>query len=107
VNIIDDVFTLLVLFFIWKYVKIQAKGGAIMKNFMKRIEINPKILLGKPIIAGTRIPVELIVKLVAQGWKEDDILKEYPVLKKEDIRASLLYAEKVLEEEEVYPILRK
>ncbi len=78
-----------------------------MKNFMKRIEINPKILLGKPIIAGTRIPVELIVKLVAQGWKEDDILKEYPVLKKEDIRASLLYAEKVLEEEEVYPILRK
>ena len=78
-----------------------------MKNFMKRIEINPKILLGKPIIAGTRIPVELIVKLVAQGWKEEDILKEYPVLKKEDIRASLLYAEKILEEEEVYPILRK
>ncbi len=77
-----------------------------MKNFMKRIEVNPKILLGKPIIAGTRIPVELIVKLIAQGWKEEDILKEYPVLKKEDIRASLLYAEKVLEEEEVYPILR-
>jgi len=73
---------------------------------MKRIEVNPKILLGKPIIAGTRIPVELIVKLIAQGWKEEDILKEYPVLKKEDIRASLLYAEKVLEEEEVYPILR-
>jgi len=37
---------------------------------MKRIEINPKILAGKPIIAGTRISVELIVKLVAQGWKE-------------------------------------
>ncbi|HRR96806.1 MAG TPA: DUF433 domain-containing protein [Candidatus Ratteibacteria bacterium] len=56
---------------------------------MNRIEINPKILLGKPIIRGTRIPVELIVKLVAQNWKEKDILKEYPCLKKEDIRAAL------------------
>lgn len=74
---------------------------------MRRIEINPKILVGKPIIAGTRIPAELIVKLVAQGWKEDDIIKEYPVLKKEDIRAALLYAEKIIEEEEVYPILKK
>jgi len=74
---------------------------------MKRIEINPKILAGKPIIAGTRISVELIVKLVAQGWKEKDIIKEYPVLKKEDVRAALLYAEKIIEEEEVYPILKK
>ena len=74
---------------------------------MKCIEINPKILAGKPIIAGTRISVELIVKLVAQGWKEEEIIKEYPVLKKEDIRAALLYAEKIIEEEEVYPILKK
>ena len=57
---------------------------------MERIEINPKILVGKPIIAGTRISVELIMKLVAQGWKEEDIIKEYPVLKKEDIRAIIL-----------------
>jgi uncharacterized protein (DUF433 family) len=78
-----------------------------MKNLMKRIEINPKILVGKPIIVGTRIPVELIVKLVAQGWKEEDIIKEYPVLKKEDIRAALLYAEKIIEEEEVHPILKR
>ncbi|HOV21565.1 MAG TPA: DUF433 domain-containing protein [bacterium] len=70
-----------------------------MENFMNRIEINPKILLGKPIIHMTRIPVELIVKLVAQNWKEKDILKEYPCLKKEDIRAAFLYAEKVIEEE--------
>ena len=78
-----------------------------MDLIMKRIEINPKILAGKPIIAGTRISVELIVKLVAQGWKEKDIIKEYPVLKKEDVRAALLYAEKIIEEEEVYPILKK
>jgi uncharacterized protein (DUF433 family) len=78
-----------------------------MKEIMNRIEINPKILVGKPIITGTRIPVELIVKLVAQGWKEEDIIKEYPALKKEDIRAALLYAEKIIEEEEVYPILKR
>ena len=78
-----------------------------MGNIMKNIEINPKILVGKPIIAGTRIPVELIVKLIAQGWKEEDIIKEYPVLKKEDIRAALFYAERIIEEEEVYPILKR
>lgn len=78
-----------------------------MGNIMKHIEINPKILVGKPIIAGTRIPVELIVKLIAQGWKEEDIIKEYPVLKKEDIRAALFYAERIIEEEEVYPILKR
>lgn len=73
---------------------------------MERIEINPKILVGKPIIRGTRIPVELIIKLVAQGWQDEAIIKEYPSLKKEDIRAALLYAEKIIEEEEVYPILQ-
>ena len=53
-----------------------------MKNFMRRIEINSKILLGKPIIAGTRIPVELIVKLVAQGWKEEEIYSKNIQFKK-------------------------
>ena len=76
-----------------------------MEDFEKRIEINPKILVGKPIIRGTRIPVELIVKLVAQGWEVKEILKEYPSLVKEDIHAALFYAEKVVENEEVYPIL--
>jgi len=77
-----------------------------MEDFMKHIEINPKILLGKPIIYGTRIPLELIVKLVAHGWKNEDIIKEYPSITKKDIRAALLYAKKILEEEEVYPILK-
>lgn len=77
-----------------------------MEDFMKYIEINPKILLGKPVIRGTRIPLELIVKLVAQGWKDEDIIKEYPSLKNKDIKAALLYAEKMLKEEEVYPILK-
>jgi uncharacterized protein (DUF433 family) len=73
-----------------------------MINLVDHIEINPRILLGKPIIRGTRIPVELIVKLIAQEWTHADILKEYPSLKQEDIRAALLYAEKVLEEEEIF-----
>jgi uncharacterized protein (DUF433 family) len=73
-----------------------------MINLLDHIEINPKILLGKPIIRGTRIPIELIVKLVAQGWTNDEILREYPALKQEDIKAALLYAEKVLEEEEIF-----
>jgi uncharacterized protein (DUF433 family) len=76
-----------------------------MVNLTEHIEINPKILLGKPIIRGTRIPVELIVKLIAQGWKNEEIIKEYPVLKEEDIRAALLYAEKVLEEEEIFSLV--
>jgi uncharacterized protein (DUF433 family) len=74
-----------------------------LEELMQRIEIDPKILLGKPIIRGTRIPVELIVKLVAQGWKDEDITKEYFILKKEDIRTALIYAEKLIEGEEVYP----
>lgn len=78
-----------------------------MENLMERIEINPKILLGKPIIRGTRIPVELIIKLIAQEWKDKDIIKEYPALKKADIRAALIYAEKLIEEEEVYPVLTR
>ena len=78
-----------------------------MLNLYEQVELNPEVLLGKPIIRGTRIPVQLIVKLIAQGWKNEEILKEYPVLKEENIRAALLYAEKVLEEEEIFPLVSK
>jgi uncharacterized protein (DUF433 family) len=76
-------------------------------NELARIEINPAVLAGKPIIKGTRIPVELVIKLVAQRWTDDQIIAEYPALKKEDIREALLYAEKLVQNEEVYPFLRK
>ena len=72
-----------------------------------RIEINPSILTGKPIVRGTRIPVELIVKLVAKRWTDDQIIKEYPMLKKEDIHEALLYVEKLVQNEEVYPFLKQ
>jgi uncharacterized protein (DUF433 family) len=71
---------------------------------LKRIEVNPEILRGKPIIRGTRIPVELILKLVAQRWNDEQIIREYPNLKKEDIQEALIYAEKVVENEDIYPI---
>jgi len=73
-------------------------------NKLKRIEINPAILTGKPVIRGTRIPVELIVKLIAQRWTDEQIIKEYPALKKEDIREALYYAEMLVSNEEVYPL---
>jgi uncharacterized protein (DUF433 family) len=69
-----------------------------------RIEVNPKILVGKPVIAGTRIPVYLIVNLVANGYTPERIIKAYPVLTKEDIKAALRYAENLLKREEVYPL---
>ena len=74
---------------------------------MTMIEINQAILAGKPIIRGTRISVELIIKLVAQRWTDDQIIQEYPKLTKEDIRDALLYAEKLVQNEEVYPFLKQ
>lgn len=74
---------------------------------LTRIEINPAVLTGKPVVKGTRIPVELIIKLVAQRWTDEQIIKEYPVLKKEDIQEAILYAEKLVRNEEVYPIIGK
>lgn len=64
---------------------------------MEFIEINPKIMLGKPVIKGTRIAVEHIISMLAQGISIDEILKEYKALKKEEILACLQYAESILE----------
>jgi len=70
----------------------------------QRISVDPKIMVGKPIICGTRIPVELIVRMLAQGVPESDILREYPRLKLEDIRAALAYAAETLANEDILPI---
>lgn len=53
-----------------------------------RIEINPKIMMGKPVIRGTRIAVELILRKLGEGAKEADLLEAYPQLTTEDIRAA-------------------
>lgn len=72
------------------------------KTLLKRIDVNPKIMLGKPVIKGTRLPVEIIVEKIAYGHTIDDLKRDYPFLKEEDIRAALLYAAKRLAHEEIY-----
>lgn len=71
-----------------------------MEDTIDRIVIDPEVLAGKPVIKGTRIPVYLIVELLGCGMTEKEILNQYPTLKREDIRAALLYASKCLENEE-------
>jgi uncharacterized protein (DUF433 family) len=70
-----------------------------MEQIADRIVIDPDILVGKPVIKGTRIPVYIIVEFLANGMTQKEILKEYPELKKNDIKAALLYASKCLERE--------
>jgi len=69
-----------------------------------RIIVDPDILAGKPIIKGTRISVEFILGLLAQGMSTEEILKAYPHLEKQDIKAALEYASDVLEDEKVFPL---
>jgi uncharacterized protein (DUF433 family) len=65
-----------------------------MEELLDRIVIDPDILVGKPVIKGTRVPVHLIIELLANGMTTKQILKEYPQLKQKDIKATLLYASK-------------
>ncbi len=73
-------------------------------NWEGRIVIDPEILCGKPIVKGTRLAVEFLVDLLAQGWTEAEILKNYPGITREDILACLAYASAVLRAEKVYPV---
>jgi uncharacterized protein (DUF433 family) len=72
----------------------------------ERITLDPDILVGKPVIKGTRLAVEFIVDLLAQGLSQHDILKNYPGLTDDDIRACLAYASEMLQAEKVYPLKR-
>jgi len=65
-----------------------------------RIEINPNVMLGKPVIRGTRIPVELILRKLSEGATEAELLDGYPRLTPEDIRAALAYAADIVGHEE-------
>lgn len=72
------------------------------RTLLKRIIIDPEILFGKPVIKGTRLPVELIIEKLAYGNDIQSILNDYPFLKETDIRAALLYAANSLANEEVF-----
>lgn len=73
-------------------------------NVTNRIEINPKVLVGKPVIRGTRIPVSLILNLLAHDYSVDRILSAYPNLKKADIAAAIQYSEMRLNRETIQPL---
>ena len=70
----------------------------------ERIIIDPNILVGKPVIRGTRMAVEFVIDLLAEGWSREQILTNYPHLVAEDITACLRYAGSGMKRERVYPI---
>ncbi len=72
-----------------------------MATMHKRIEVNPRIMLGKPVIRGTRVPVELILRKLSEGASEADLLDAYPHLIIEDLRAAVAYAADVVAREEL------
>jgi uncharacterized protein (DUF433 family) len=78
----------------------KRKDGLV--DWRERIIVDPKVLVGKPIIKGTRIAVEFITELLAEGWSHTQILSNYPQLKEDDIRAALAYATELMKEERVY-----
>ncbi len=73
-----------------------------MANWKEHIIINPKICVGKPAITGTRLTVDFIIGLLAQGWAMERILKNYPQLRKDDIQAALEYSSYAIKLESVF-----
>jgi len=70
---------------------------------MRKIIVNQKILNGKPIFQGTRIPVEIILDFLTQDYSSEEIIKEYPRLTKDDIISALKFATNRIKEEQIYP----
>ncbi|MBN2088088.1 DUF433 domain-containing protein [candidate division KSB1 bacterium] len=76
-----------------------------MQNkLLDRIEINPEIMLGKPVIKGTRITIEIILQKLSQNIPVDEILNDYPKLNPEDIQAAIAYAAMVVSTDEIFPL---
>ncbi len=74
------------------------------EQLLERITLDPKVMTGKPVIRGTRIPVQLILEMLAQGISQQEILQEYSRLEPADIQAVLVYAARVIANETVFPI---
>lgn len=67
-----------------------------------KITVDPKIMMGKPVISGTRVTVELLLKKLSQGLTPKEIIKEYPHLTEDDIKAALEYAASAIQNEEIH-----
>ena len=75
-----------------------------MMDWRERITVDPQILVGKPVIRGTRIAVELIIDLLARGYTKEQILDQYDHITDADIQACLAYASETLRAERVYAL---
>jgi uncharacterized protein (DUF433 family) len=75
-----------------------------MKKWDENIESNPNILYGKPVIKGTRIPVELLLEKMSNGQKFQDIIQSYPDLREDDLLACLAYAASLMRNEVTIPL---
>jgi len=71
-------------------------------DWRERIAVDPKVLVGKPVIKGTRISVEFVVDLLARGWTPEQVVREYDHITADDVRACLAYASEMLREERIY-----
>jgi uncharacterized protein (DUF433 family) len=74
-------------------------------EWKEHIAIDPEVLAGKPVVRGTRLSVSLILGHLAQGWSIEDLLGSYPRLTEQGIRACLAYAQEILEQELVFPMV--
>jgi uncharacterized protein (DUF433 family) len=75
-----------------------------LRDWRERIVVDPKVLVGKPVIRGTRLSVEFILDLLANDWTIEQIQNEYPQLEREDIMAVLKYTAEMVKEEKIYPL---
>ncbi len=75
-------------------------------NWQQHIVVDPAVLSGKPIVKGTRLTVEFVLGLMAQGWSEAEVLRNYPGLTHEHILACMGYAQERLSEEKVFAVAR-
>ena len=73
-------------------------------DWRDHIVVDSQILVGKPVVKGTRISVEMVIDLLAVGWTEQQVLDSYPTLKADDVRACLAYASEILHSEKVFPL---
>lgn len=73
-------------------------------DWRERIVVDPAILVGKPVIKGTRLAVSFLVTLAAEGWTREQILQNYPQLCDDDITAALQFAAETLNDQPIYPV---
>jgi uncharacterized protein (DUF433 family) len=84
----------------------MVKPAASTADPLQRIEIDPEVMLGKPVIRGTRITVEIILEKIAAGFSVEEILSDYPRLSRDDVLAAVTYARQAIGTDEFIPRVR-